>query len=313
MSDTAGPTARLSRPHPPKILSCPPHLARPGPPPRPQPAVTARRTRQLPRLQLRLDADQIRAYRHPRCTSQHRSPPGSRPRHWLGGLRSSRTRQPSPETSDRAAKRLPRQSQRQRRSAPSPVPSALSLYSQHPRCGLHRGRHRRRRPQRDVVGHPGVPGALRSGPPAHLIAPADCASSCPRSHPSRVRFSRPLRSSSTGANWPVTETRLLRSSASVTTSWPNTRAVPASGRSNVASTGSRWSCRQHWDPARRHHRVRSSVRRIRTDHPPDPHDVTGPAAAAAPHVVDPPFRLPILGRDASTTIDADTTIRAMTR
>ena len=49
-----------------------------------------------------------------------------------------------------------------------------------------------------------------------------------------IRFSNPLRSSSTDASWPVRLTWLRTASASSTTSWPSTRALPASGRNSVA-------------------------------------------------------------------------------
>jgi hypothetical protein len=52
---------------------------------------------------------------------------------------------------------------------------------------------------------------------------------------SRTRFSVPVRASSTDAYRPVRLTRLRTASASLTTSWPKTRAEPPSGRSKVAS------------------------------------------------------------------------------
>ena len=65
---------------------------------------------------------------------------------------------------------------------------------------------------------------LRGGPPAGRAA-----------GPSSTRFSQPVRSSSTEASWPVRLTRPRTAAASVTTSWPSTRALPASGRISVAS------------------------------------------------------------------------------
>ena len=57
----------------------------------------------------------------------------------------------------------------------------------------------------------------------------------PSSRPIRIRFSRPVRSSSTEASWPVRVTRLRTVSASLTMSWPSTRAEPAVGAISVAS------------------------------------------------------------------------------
>ena len=52
----------------------------------------------------------------------------------------------------------------------------------------------------------------------------------PRRRAMRMRFSRPVRSSSTEANCPVRLTLPRTASASRTTSWPKTRAAPESGR-----------------------------------------------------------------------------------
>ena len=57
----------------------------------------------------------------------------------------------------------------------------------------------------------------------------------PSSRPSRIRFSRPERSSSTEAICPVRLTRPRTASASRTMSCPSTRALPPSGASSVAS------------------------------------------------------------------------------
>ena len=50
------------------------------------------------------------------------------------------------------------------------------------------------------------------------------------------RFSRPVSSSSTAANWPVTPIAARTALVSVATSWPATRTVPPSAFINVVST-----------------------------------------------------------------------------
>ena len=57
----------------------------------------------------------------------------------------------------------------------------------------------------------------------------------PRSRAMRTRFSRAVRFLSSAANCPVSEIRSRTRAASVTTSYPPTRAWPASGRRSVAS------------------------------------------------------------------------------
>ena len=57
----------------------------------------------------------------------------------------------------------------------------------------------------------------------------------PSRRASSTRFSVPVRSSSTEANWPVRLTLLRTSSASRTMSWPSTLAEPSSGASRVPS------------------------------------------------------------------------------
>ena len=85
---------------------------------------------------------------------------------------------------------------------------------------------------------------LTSRPEASLIPNASSSSSArafaparesPSSRPSRIRFSRPVSSSSTDASWPVRLTWARTASPSVRMSWPSTRAVPASGGIRVAS------------------------------------------------------------------------------
>ena len=56
----------------------------------------------------------------------------------------------------------------------------------------------------------------------------------PASPPSSTRFSVPVRSSSVVADWPASAIRRRTASASRATSWPSTRADPASGASRVA-------------------------------------------------------------------------------
>ena len=67
------------------------------------------------------------------------------------------------------------------------------------------------------------------------------ASAAERSNrrPNIWRFSRPVRISSTAANWPVSPNSSRTPAASWTTSRPNTSARPASGASSVASTRTR--------------------------------------------------------------------------
>ena len=50
-----------------------------------------------------------------------------------------------------------------------------------------------------------------------------------------MRFSVAESFSSTDANWPVTPMSWRTTCDSCTTSWPKTRALPASGRRSVAS------------------------------------------------------------------------------
>ena len=59
---------------------------------------------------------------------------------------------------------------------------------------------------------------------------------CSDSRPTISTASRPVRYSSTAANWPASPMRLRTATGSRTTSMPATVAVPPSGRSSVART-----------------------------------------------------------------------------
>ena len=83
-----------------------------------------------------------------------------------------------------------------------------------------------------------------SRPPASAMPKASSSSSArlfeaardsPSRRPSRMRFSRPVSSSSTDASCPVRLTWLRTASPSVRMSWPRTRALPPSGGMRVAS------------------------------------------------------------------------------